>query len=192
MNFQIFRSIFTVAAIAPFALFAVSSTFADMVYAQTVSLPTPISVDVAESKSLTRRGDAVMRFFGLKVYDIRLWTPGRPHRDEDVFALELVYDLGLKGAEIAKRSADEMRKIGYTDEAKLKRWTEAMMTAFPDVKQGDTLVGVSVPGKEARFYSRDKFLAAVPDPEFAKAFFGIWLSEKTSEPRLRERLLGGK
>jgi len=163
-----------------------------MVEAQSTGLPAPISADVLGDKTLTRRGEAVMRFFGLKVYDIRLWTPNRPHREDEVFALELIYDLGLKGAEIAKRSAEEMRKIGYTDEAKLKRWTEIMTKVFPDVKQGDTLVGVSVPGKEARFYSREKFIAAVPDPEFAKAFFGIWLSEKTSEPRLRERLLGGK
>jgi hypothetical protein len=160
--------------------------------AQVSSLPPPVTADVTESKTLTQRGAAVMRFFGLKVYDIRLWTPGKPHREDELFALELVYDLGLKGTEIAKRSADEMRKIGYTDESKLKRWTEAMARIFPDVKQGDTLVGVSVPGKEARFYSQDKFIAAVPDPEFAKAFFGIWLSDKTSEPKLRERLLGGK
>jgi hypothetical protein len=173
-------------------LVAMIGLSATMVFGQAAGLPAPISAEVLDNKTLTRRGEAVMRFFGLKVYDIRLWTPDRPHRDDEVFALELVYDLGLKGAEIAKRSADEMRKIGYTDETKLKRWTEAMTKIFPDVKQGDTLVGVSVPGKEARFYSREKFIAAVPDPEFAKAFFGIWLSEKTSEPRLRERLLGGK
>jgi hypothetical protein len=173
-------------------LVAMLGLSATMVFGQTAGLPAPISAEVLDNKTLTRRGEAVMRFFGLKVYDIRLWTPDRPHRDDEVFALELVYDLGLKGAEIAKRSAEEMRKIGYTDETKLKRWTEIMTKVFPDVKQGDTLVGVSVPGKEARFYSREKFIAAVPDPEFAKAFFGIWLSEKTSEPRLRKRLLGGK
>jgi hypothetical protein len=174
------------------AIAALLVMLANSVVAGAASLPAPISADLAESQTLTRRGEAVMRFFGLKVYDIRLWTPSKPHQHDDLFALELVYDLGLKGAEIAKRSADEMRKIGYTDEAKLKRWTEAMTKVFPDVKQGDALVGVSVPGKEARFYSRDRFISAVPDPEFAKAFFGIWLSEKTSEPRLRERLLGGK
>ena len=83
-----------------------------------------------------------------------------------------------------------MRKVGYTDETKLKKWGDAMTAIFPDVKKGDTLVGVSIPGKEARFYSQEKFIAAVPDPEFAKAFFDIWLSDKTSEPKLRLRLLG--
>jgi len=160
--------------------------------AQDTPLPPPLAAYATDGKSLSQRGAAVMRFFGLKVYDIRLWSVSKPHRDDEVFASELVYDLGLKGSEIAKRSTAEMRKIGYMDEAKLTRWTEAMARAFPDVGQGDSLIGVSVPGKGARFYSKEKFIAAVPDPEFARAFFGIWLSEKTSEPRLRERLLGGK
>lgn len=153
-------------------------------------LPKPISADIVDAAGLKVRGQAVMRFFGLKVYDIYLWTPGKPHSDSDLFALKLVYDLNLKGAEIAKRSVEEMRKLGYTDEAKLKRWGDAMARIFPDVKKGDVLVGVSVPGKEARFYAADRFIAAVPDAEFAKAFFDIWLSEKTSEPTLRQRLLG--
>ena len=67
-----------------------------------------------------------------------------------------------------------------------------MNKAFPDVKKNDTLVGVSVPGKGARFYSQDKFIAEIADPEFAKAFFDIWLSPKTSEPKLRARLLNKK
>ncbi len=158
----------------------------------TFALPANIIGDVAETKALTRRGEAVMRFFGLKVYDIRLWTAAKPHDHGDVFALELVYDLGLKGREIAKRSIDEMRKQGYQDESKLNEWNQAMTRVFPDIRQGDMLVGVSLPGKGARFYSQEKFIAEIPDPAFAKAFFDIWLSPKTSEPALRARLIGGK
>ena len=65
-----------------------------------------------------------------------------------------------------------------------------MARIFPDIKKGDTLIGVSLPGKEARFYNREKLIAVVPDPEFAKAFFDIWLSEKSSEPKMRLKLLG--
>jgi hypothetical protein len=155
-------------------------------------LPAALAKDIPEATALTKRGEAVMRFFGLKVYDIRLWTPAKPHNEADLFALELVYDLSLKGVEIAKRSVDEMRKIGYTDEEKLKRWGEEMIKAFPDVKKNETLIGVSIPGKGVKFYSRDKLIADIADAEFAKAFFDIWLSPKTSEPKLRTRLLGGK
>ena len=141
---------------------------------------------------LSKRGEAVMRWFGIKVYDIRLWTANKAHSFGDLYALELVYDLSLKGKEIAARSVDEMRKIGYQDEEKLARWRETMTRIFPDIKQGDTLVGVSDADKGVRFYSRDKLIETVPDPEFARAFFDIWLSPKSSEPRLRERLLGAK
>lgn len=143
-----------------------------------------------EMPNLTLRGDGVMRFFGLKVYDVRLWSAMRAFTHTDPFALELVYDMSFSGRDIAERSVQEMRGQGHVDEAKLKRWGEEMARIFPDIKKGDTLIGVSIPGKEARFYNRDKFIASVTDPEFARAFFDIWLSEKTSAPAVRAKLLG--
>lgn len=151
------------------------------------NLPEQIIRDV---KGLSVRGEAVMRFFGLKVYDVRLWTPMKPFTHSEPFAVELVYDMALKGKDIADRSVKEMRAQGCSDEAKLRRWGDEMARIFPDIQQGDTLIGVSIPGKEARFYNREKLIASVPDPDFAKAFFDIWLSEKSSEPRLRQKLLG--
>jgi hypothetical protein len=151
------------------------------------TLPELVSRDLT---GLSLRGEAAMRFFGLKVYDVRLWTQMKPFAYSDPFAVELVYDMALKGKDIAERSVQEMRAQGYSDEAKLRRWGDEMSKIFPDIKQGDALIGVSLPGKEARFYNREKLLATVPDPEFAKAFFDIWLSEKSSEPRLRLKLLG--
>jgi hypothetical protein len=151
------------------------------------ALPAPVTQDVP---GLTARGDGVMRFFGLKVYDVRLWTMMKPFNHAEPFALELVYDMSLNGRDIAERSVKEMRGQGHADEGKLKRWGEEMARIFPDIRKGDTLVGVSIPGKEARFYTREKFIAAVADAEFARAFFDIWLSEKTSAPGVRARLLG--
>ena len=147
---------------------------------------------VKESSALSLRGEGSLKFFGLKVYDARLWTPQKAHSAADVFALQLVYDMAFKGREIAERTVGEMRKVGYGEEQKLKRWGEEMMRVFPDVKKGDTLVGVSIPGKGVKYYSRDKLIGSIDDAEFVKAFFDVWLSEKTSEPKLREKLLGAQ
>ncbi len=149
-------------------------------------LPAAVVRDVP---GLTPFGEGTMRFFGLKVYDVRLWTAMKSFAHTDPFALELVYDMSLNGRDIAERSIEEMRRQGHRDEARLKRWGDEMARIFPDIRQGDTLVGVSIPGREARFYTRDKFIAAIADPEFARAFFDIWLSEKTSAPRVRSKLL---
>ena len=173
--------------LALFCLFAMMQVV--MVHANT--LPDIIAKD---HTGLSIRGEGVLRFLGFKVYAARLWAAPKPAAmaisPGEVFALELVYDMSFKGREIAERSAAEMRKVGYNNEAKLKVWSDEMLRIFPDIKKGESIIGVSVPGKGATFYSRDKLIATAADPEFAKAFFDIWLSEKTSEPKLRERLLG--
>jgi hypothetical protein len=153
--------------------------------AQTLAAPV-----AAAAPNLKMQGEGTMRFFGLKVYDVRLWTLMSRFTHAEPFALELVYDMSLRGKDIAERSVTEMRGIGIKDEDKLKRWGEQMAKVFPDVKAGDALIGVSIPGKEARFYNREKLIASIPDPEFARAFFDIWLSDKTSAPSVRSKLLG--
>ena len=66
-----------------------------------------------ELPNLTLRGDGVMRFFGLKVYDVRLWSAMRAFTHTDPFALELVYDMSFSGRDIAERSVQEMRGQGH-------------------------------------------------------------------------------
>jgi hypothetical protein len=134
-------------------------------------------------------GAAVMRFLGLKIYEIRLWRAESGSRPDAPFALELEYAMRFKSSEIVQRSLDEMRGQGVRDESQLARWQVAMSAVFPDVKAGDRLIGVAIPNAEARFYLGNRFLGSVADPAFVSAFFDIWLSEKTSAPRVRASLL---
>ena len=139
------------------------------------------------------RGTGVMRFFGLHIYDIRLWGAA-PLADDGAaqpLALELVYARKLDGAQIASRSIDEMQRIRPFSDAQAGAWLAAMTRLFPDVRAGDRLTGVQQPGRAARFYFNGQFRGEVADADFARLFFGIWLSPKTSEPRMRAVWLGG-
>lgn len=151
--------------------------------------PLPAALD-AELPLLKPLGEGRLRWFGLHVYDSSLWVPGEAWSFDRVFALDIRYAMNIRGRDLTKRSLEEMRRLGFSDPARLRRWEEAMDRVFPDIRPGDRLVGVHIPGREARFYSQERLLGVVPDPEFARAFFGIWLDEKTSEPDLRARLLG--
>jgi hypothetical protein len=151
-------------------------------------VPLPAAL-VAELPALKPLGEGRLRWFGLHVYDTSLWVPGEAWSFERPFALDIRYAVSIKGRDLTERSLVEMRKLGYTDAQKLGRWEGAMDRVFPDIKPGDRLVGVSVPGKEARFYSQDRLLGTVADPEFARAFFSIWLDPATSEPKLRAQML---
>jgi hypothetical protein len=139
------------------------------------------------------RGQGRLRFFGLHVYDIRLWTAAAfaPERwAEAPLALEIEYARTLYGQQIAERSLAEMKRQGEIGGDEAQRWLAEMTRLFPDVKQGDRITGTLQPGRGASFYVNGRSRGEVRDPDFARRFFGIWLAPQTSEPALRERLFG--
>ena len=139
------------------------------------------------------QGQGRLRFFGLHVYDIRLWAPVLL-RSEDALrssaALEIEYARSLKGPAIAERSLTEMRRVADIDAADAERWLGQMRQLFPDVQAGDRITFVHRPGEGARFHLNGRLTGEVRDAAFARLFAGIWLSPRTSEPQLRNALLG--
>jgi len=138
-------------------------------------------------------GTGVLRFFGLRVYEARLWAaPGFLPEDyaRHPFALELVYDRKLEGAAIAERSIAEMRRVGSFTEAQSRQWLELMQQAFPDVQPRDRLLGLNSGQGEVRFFHNSRPTAQIRDAEYARLFFGIWLAPQTSAPAMRTALLG--
>ena len=135
-------------------------------------------------------GQGQMRWFGLRLYSAELWSSQAVFDPASTYALTLTYDRPFAGARLSSSSIDEMRRIGTSNEAVLARWQRYMDKVFPDVREGDALTGVFLPGKGAVFYLGSKLLGEVNDPAFATAFFGIWLDPRTRESALRLQLLG--
>jgi hypothetical protein len=156
-----------------------------------LAIPALVSSDVPQVRKL---GEGRLRFFGLHVYDSTLWQAGMRYDPMQSLALELRYAMNLKGKDIAERSIKEMREQGYTNSAELMRWLGIMEKLFPDIAKGDRLVGTLVVRdgqvRGARFHHGDREIGFVEDAAFARAFFEIWLSEKTSQPALRRSLIG--
>ena len=140
------------------------------------------------------QGQGRLRFLGLQVYDIRLWTT-EPGLTPDAWArkplaLEIEYARNFAARMIAERSLDEMRRAGPVAAEVAERWLRAMAQVFPDVKAGDRITGVQRPEGLSRFFHNGQLRGEVKDAEFTRRFFGIWLGEATSEPSLRDSLLG--
>jgi hypothetical protein len=135
-------------------------------------------------------GEGLLEFLFKDVYTATLHAPNGQWTGEAPYALEINYKMGLKGQKIAERSVVEMRKIGYEDEDQLERWLQNMVEIFPDVEDGSTLTGIYTSARKTIFFDGIKQIGLVEDPEFGRAFFNIWLSERTSEPELRQALLG--
>jgi hypothetical protein len=138
------------------------------------------------------RGSGAVRFFGFKAYDAHLWQlPGggdfsyaRP------FALDIRYDMNIKASDIVNTSLIELSRITPTPAEQLTRWGALMGTIFVDVKPGDRLVGVHLPGRGARFFLNGRLQGESAEVAFSEAFFKIWLDPATKRPELRARLLG--
>ena len=135
-----------------------------------------------------------LRVWGFEVYDARLWTPrGFRHSQamQTGFALELQYLRKLEGSAIASRSIDEMRRVGSFTDAQAQTWLAAMRELFPNVSAGERITGVNLPGEGAEFWVNGQRVGVIKDVNFARLFFGIWLDERTSEPKMRAQLLQG-
>jgi hypothetical protein len=98
------------------------------------------------------------------------WSPQQP------FALQLVYHRSLVGSRIAERSVEEIAKLGYGTADQRGRWGEQMKQIFPDVVDGDRIVGVNLPQSGARFYYNGKPIGGENrGPRVRQGIFGIWL-----------------
>lgn len=162
--------------------------------ANTTAAPADAPSEVAAQLPRARRqGRGTFRWWGLPIYDAELWTeqPLAPERyDQAPFALALHYARTLAGRQIAERSLVEMRRIGPVDDNQARVWLAALREAFPDVAEGDRLVGLHRPGEPTRFFCNGRPTHSVNDPAFAPLFFGIWLSPRSTEPTLRQALYG--
>jgi len=139
-------------------------------------------------------GKSRLTVWGFQVYDAWLWAlpgfklenlPGQP------FALELAYLRDFASRDIAERSMTEMRRSAAISDDQAKIWINEMLRVIPDIKKGDRVMGIHRPGTGAQLLVNGKSSGEIRDAEFARLFFGIWLSPRTSEPKVRAALLAG-
>ena len=101
-----------------------------------------------------------------------------------------MYARNLSGEDIAKRSIAEIKKQRVISTEMAQQWTSQLSALIPSVNPGDRLTGVYQPSGDLVFWLGSKKLGAIKDVALSEAFMGIWLSTKTSEPKMREKLIG--
>lgn len=162
-----------------------------------VSLPAARAATPPELAGLLRGvtllGSKRFTVFGFAVYDASLWVETGFDAQEYArhgFALELLYQRDFSNAAITRRSIEEMERQAPLTEERRQSWKQWLQAAFPDVRKGDRITGVHQPGKGAVFLTNGRQTGRTEDTDFAARFFGIWLARNTSEPALRQALLG--
>ena len=143
-------------------------------------------------------GQGTLRYFGFSIYHAQLWVGPRPAETGLAWALQpvvlsLQYHRDFKGEDIAQRSFEEMQRHPLMRASDHAAWLAALKALMPDVRTGERLIGVYQPGQGLQLWHDGaslRELGTAPDALMAQVFMGIWLDPSTSQPELRQRLLG--
>lgn len=172
---------------SPIRMYIALCLFMLMATAQAATIPAHIQHEITNARLY---GEGTYRWFGLKIYDASLWVGEQGYQANSAkFILNLNYARDLYGERIALASIDEIRQLKIGSSAQQELWLSKMKALFPDVHEGSQISGLFMPGQGARFYLDGKVLGDIADPEFAQAFFAIWLDPRTSAASLRSKLL---
>lgn len=143
--------------------------------------------------TLTVVGHGELTWLGFSVYEASLWTRNGKFEDFNSsipVALAITYQRNIDSADLANRTVEEWERLGIFDDTQRREWGEKLKNIWPDVKPGDNITTLITSENVTRFYHNNRVIAVLDDPAFGTALLSIWLDPDTSEPDLRDKLLG--
>jgi Chalcone isomerase-like len=149
---------------------------------------TPDYVFSQSGTPLKQVGNGTYRRFGFRVYKATLWAAGKSWEPLKPFLLELHYVRNISKITLVESIIDDIRDQNIANDAVLDKWAETLSRILPDVDDGDTLSGFSVPGNKTRLFMNSKQIATIDDDSLSRAFFNMWFGEQ-ADPDLRKELL---
>jgi len=115
-----------------------------------------------------------------------LWSN---YQQSSPVVLKLTYQRDISKEDFIEATVDQWKHLQGKVSSQHQAWAKQLEQLWTDVKTGDQLSCVLMADGTVQFYFNDKLLGEVTDPAFGPAFLDIWLSEKTSAPKLRKKLL---
>jgi len=133
-------------------------------------------------------GKGHMRWLMLNLYEARLLSnDGNYIPNQTRVALEITYKKRFSKSSLLSATKNEWQRMGaiYSNE-----WLECLDAIWPDVADNDVLTFHINSTGVSTFYFNQTKIGTIPDQKFGPVFLSIWLSEKSRNQSLRNRLLG--
>ena len=149
-------------------------------------------------------GDATLKLNGLglrkkaifKVYVGGLYLQA-PSKDSAAIvaadapkAVRMHFLRDLKKTQLTEGFSEGFEANAKEKAASQKASIDKMLALVPDVKEGETMSFVYVPGKGTTLFSGDRALGTFEGKDFADAVFLIWLGPKPPSEDLKKGMLG--
>lgn len=139
--------------------------------------------------ALSLIGESDLRYFGFKVYHIKLLGEKEQFSYDQKFAINITYNMNFSKENLAKRSIQEIEKLHDLTDSQKKDYYQKLLKVFTSVKKGDQKIAFFLPQKGIKLYHNDNFVGEINDIELARLFVDIWLDERSSFPSVTKKLL---
>lgn len=103
--------------------------------------------------------------------------------------LSLTYQRDITKADFIDATLEQWQHQHGEIQARHRQWALLLNDIWQDVKTADTLSCQRLANAEVQFFLNSAYIGTIQDEAFADEFLDIWLSEKTSAPKLRKQLL---
>ncbi|NDF13593.1 MAG: hypothetical protein EB060_12375 [Proteobacteria bacterium] len=141
-------------------------------------------------------GATQFRYLFFHVYSIALYGPKGVNTSAGILSdipkkLVLRYHHRFTRDQIVKGGDEMMRRNPEVNFASIADAVSQMATLYMEsVHEEDEYAVVYQPGQGISLYFNGEFRGSVPGAEFARAYFGIWLSNASIDDEMRDALLG--
>ena len=169
------------------------SSSADVVFVKDKSFPT--TATLAGSR-FTLLGADLLTYWGFEVYTAAFYVGQRKQGTDDVLdasvpkKLVLSYHRKIDRKDIIETTRKYVQENPENDYNALRERLEKAYGFYETVRKGDQYTVVYTPGEGTAFFFNGEKRGAVKGGDFARAFFGIWVSEDPVSSELRKALLG--
>jgi hypothetical protein len=152
--------------------------------------------DNVDGVSLTLRGVSTFRYWGLRVYTGALYMPASETSPDAALGeipkkLVLRYHRSVSVDQFVEKSEETLREHPQLSLDQLRPFLSRMQSMYVPVKDGDVYAITYNPTQGAlSLFFNERLLGTINNPAFARAYFGIWVSDYSVGESFTEELLG--
>jgi hypothetical protein len=144
----------------------------------------------ASESTLRMVGQAHLTFMFWPIYDSRLYSADGSYQEGQLpLQLEIQYLRDVDADDLVQHTQSEWQRQGLSHGSQ-QQWLETLSRLLPDVSENDVLALVVDEQGRSEFLLNGQLLGQINDPLFGQHFLAIWLSPETSQPEMRQALLG--
>lgn len=135
-------------------------------------------------------GEATFSFLWNDVYSSVLKTPSGSYVKGGAAILVNTYHMNFSSDELFDSTRDELARVSDASNDTLDGWMKQLAGVYPDVKEGEKIRAEYDGEESVKLFYQESPIGTLKGAEFAQAFLGIWVSEKSRSSSFSKKLRG--